>query len=391
MSTSSEPGAAPDGFIPLCVPEIRGNAWAYVKQCLDSNWVSTAGPFVDRFERMVADAAGAKYAVATVNGTAALHVALVVVGVQPDDEVLVPALTFVATANAVRYAGAWPVFLDAEPAYGQLDPQKLHDFLARECVGRGGALVNRTSGRRVRAVLPVHVLGHPADMDPILDAARRYDLTVVEDAAEALGARYNGRPVGRHGAAGCFSFNGNKLLTCGGGGVVVTDHEPLAARARYLTTQAKDDPVEYVHGAVGFNYRLTNLQAALGCAQMESLGEYVEAKRSTAARYTDAFRHLPNVSPPAEAPWAFGTNWMYTVRVGVDSRPLLRHLAASRIQARPLWQPLHRSPAHARSQSYHIEVADRLYRESLSLPCSVGLTPEQQDTVIRAVGGYLEQ
>jgi perosamine synthetase len=373
------------------VPEIRGNAWDYVKQCLDANWVSTAGPFVDRFERMVADAVGARYAVATVNGTAALHVALLVAGVQPDDEVLVPALTFVATANAVRYAGAWPVFLDAEPVYGQLDPAKLGEFLERECVSHGGALVNRTTGRRVRAVVPVHVLGHPVDMDPVVELARRFGLAVIEDAAEALGARYRGRCVGRFGAVGCFSFNGNKLLTCGGGGVIVTDDARLAERARYLTTQAKDDPLEYVHGAIGYNYRLTNLQAALGCAQMELLDEYIATKRAIAERYTTALRSVPAVGTPVEAPGAFGTCWMYTVRVGTDSRALLRYLAARRIQTRPLWQPLHRSPAHAASRSYRVEVADRLYAESLSLPCSVGLTRSQQDEVLAAIGAFLEE
>jgi perosamine synthetase len=389
VSTSFEPGAAPDGFIPLCVPEIRGNAWRYVKQCLDANWVSTAGPFVDRFERQVADSVGAKYAVAVVNGTAALHIALLVSGVRPDDEVLVPALTFIATANAVRYAGAWPVFLDAEPLYAQLDPQKLLDFLGRECVRRDGTLYNRTTRRRVKAILPVHVLGHPVDMDPLLDAARRYDLVVIEDAAEALGARYKGRPAGRMGDVGCFSFNGNKLLTCGGGGVLVTDDARLAERARYLTTQAKDDPLEYVHGAVGYNYRLTNLQAALGCAQMELLDEYVAAKRAAAARYHDAFREIDGIAPLREAPWAFSTFWMYTVRVGGDSRPLLGHLASARIQTRPLWQPLHRSPAHAGCQAYHVEVADHLYREALSLPCSVGLSAEQQAEVVRAISAFL--
>ena len=389
MSTSSEPGSAPTGFVPLCVPEIRGNAWDYVKQCLDSNWVSTAGPFVDRFEQMVAGSAGAKYGVATVNGTAALHVALLAAGVRPDDEVLVPALTFIATANAVRYAGAWPVFLDAEPVHGQLDPQKLTDFLERECTSRGGALVNRTTGRTVRVVLPVHVLGHPVDMDPVCEVAERFGLTVIEDAAEALGAKYKGRPVGRFGAAACFSFNGNKLLTCGGGGMIVTDDPHLAERARYLTTQAKDDPLEYVHGEVGFNYRLTSLQAALGCAQMELLDQFVGAKRATAAVYDAAFRDVPMIEPFTEAPWAFSTSWMYTVKIGRDqSRPLMRHLDAHRIQTRPLWQPLHCSPAHAGRQSYRVEVADRLYRESLSLPCSVGLTPQQREQVLATISAF---
>jgi perosamine synthetase len=387
---SFEPGAAPDGFIPLSVPEIRGNAWEYVKQCLDSNWVSSAGPFVDRFEREVADAVGAKYAISTVNGTAALHIALLVAGIKPDDEVLVPALTFVATANAVRYLGAWPVFLDAEPKYCQLDPQKLQDFLTRECVWRDGTLVNRTSQRRVKAIIPVHVLGHPADLGPILEASRRFDLTVIEDAAEALGARYRGHSVGCWGDIGCLSFNGNKLLTCGGGGMVVTNHALVAERARYLTTQAKDDPLEYIHGSVGYNYRLTNLQAALGCAQLELLEEYVAAKRATASRYHRAFQSIPDLTLPLEASWAFSTFWLYTFLVGGGSRLLMRYLSCQQIQSRPLWQPLHRSPAYRGCQAYGVEVADRLYRDALSLPSSVGLSPIQQGKVLESVTRFMQ-
>jgi perosamine synthetase len=329
-----------------------------------------------------------------VNGTAALHTALLVAGLEPDDEAVVPALTFIATANAVRYAGAWPVFVDADPVYAQLDAEKLRDFLSRGCVARRGALYNRQSGRRVRAVVPVHVLGHPADMDAILEAARPFGLAVIEDAAAAVGACYKGRPVGGLGDVGCFSFNGNKTLTAGGGGVVVTDDPRLAERARYLTTQAKDDPVEYVHKEVGYNHRLTNLQAALGCAQMELLDEYVRAKRTIAGRYAAALGNLPGLSLYPEAPWAFSACWLSTLRVGsglaFNSRGLLRHLAAQQIQARPLWQPLHRSAAHSGAQAYRVEVADRLYRESVCLPSSVGLTVGAQEHVARVVTTWLE-
>lgn len=386
--TPSEPGAPlPEGFIPLAVPELRGNEWRYIKECLDTNWVSSVGPFVDRFEHMVAEYVGTRYAVATVNGTAALHVALLVAGVQPDDEVLVSALTFIAPVNAIRYVGAWPVFMDAEPDYWQMDPQKVVEFLEHKCRWKEGALWNRDTGRRVRAILPVHILGHPCDMDPILEAARRYGLKVIEDASEGLGARYRGRPLGSLGDIACLSFNGNKIITTGGGGMIVTDDEAMAGRARYLTTQAKDDPVEYVHNEIGYNYRLTNVLAALGVAQMEQLDEYIASKRRTARFYSERLADVPGITPPREAEWAFCTFWLYTVlvdekRYGLGSRALLRRLQEAGIQSRPLWHPIHTLPPYRGCQAYRVEVAERLYAQALSLPCSVGITGEQLERVV---------
>src|SRR5262245_23809249 len=268
-----------DRIVPLSVPHLAGNEWRYVKECLDTSWVSSAGGFVTRLERVLADRTGRAHGVATSSGTAALHTALVVAGIGADDEVLMPALTFIAPANAARYVGAWPVFVDVEPDHWQIDPGKLAEFLERECQWRDGALWNRTSGRRVRAVLPVDLLGHPFDADPILDLARSRELIVIEDATESLGARYKNRSVGRLGDLACFSFNGNKIVTSGGGGMIVTDDTNWADRARYLTTQAKDDPIEHQHGDVGYNYRLTNVQAAIGVAQLEQLDDHVERKR----------------------------------------------------------------------------------------------------------------
>jgi len=385
------PGAPPtEGFVPLSVPELQGNEWTYVKQCLDTGWVSSAGGFVERFERSVADAVGARHSVATVNGTAALHIALLVAGVEPGDEVLVSTLTFIAPANAIRYVGAWPVFVDAEPDYWQMDPAKALHFLERECEWRAGALHNRATDRRVRAVIPVHILGHPVDLDPLREACRKYGLAMIEDATESLGAEYRGRPVGHLGDIACFSFNGNKLITTGGGGMLVTDDAAVAQRARYLTTQAKDDPVEYVHGAVGYNYRLTNLQAALGVAQMERLGAHVAAKRRIAAAYDDALQAVPGITPMREALWAQSAWWMYTVLVderayGIDARELMRRLERDRIQTRPLWQPLHRSAPYVTAYATDCSVAERLNRLALSLPCSVGLTPADQERVVEGI------
>lgn len=380
--------------IGLCEPHLAGNEWAYIKECLDTAWVSSAGKFVERFERDLADYLGEGVeAVAVVNGTAALHIALLVAGVESGDEVLVPALTFIAPANAVRYCGAWPVFMDADPDTWQMDSAKLENFLKEECDQVGGNLINRASGRRVKAVLPVHLLGHPVDMDQILAAAREYGLLVIEDATESLGARYQGRLVGTLGDIACFSFNGNKLITTGGGGMLTTRQPEWAARARYLTTQAKDDPVEYIHGAVGFNYRLTNLQAALGCAQLEQIDNFIEAKKCIAAKYDDAFAQVPGIWLMPRADWAESVFWLYTMLMkdeeyGMTSRELMYKLAQAGIQTRPLWQPLHHSPAMHDCQAYEVQNADEIQAQALSLPSSVGLSDAQQKQVTSLIASW---
>ena len=377
-------------FIPLSVPEIRGNEWEYVKECLDTGWVSSVGSYVERFERMVAAQAGTRYAVATVNGTSALHISLLVAGVRPDDEVLVSTLTFIAPVNAIRYAGAWPVFIDAEPTYWQMDSERVLNFIEHDCEWINNELRNRHTGRRVSAIIPVHILGHPVDMEPILTVARKYDLKVIEDSTEALGSTYRGKSPGSCGDIGCFSFNGNKIITTGGGGMIVTDREDWAKKAKYLTTQAKDDPIEYIHGEIGFNYRLTNVLAAIGCAQMEQLESYVAKKRSIAARYQQGLAGIAGLTPMRDASWAESTYWMYTILVdpiefGMDARQLLRILEAKKIQTRPLWQPIHLSPAHTAERSQSLPVAENLADHALSLPCSVNLSDCDQDRVIAAI------
>jgi perosamine synthetase len=304
--------------------------------------------------------------------------------------VIVSSLSFIAPANAIRYVGGWPIFIDAERDYWQMDPQKLEDFLRVECNWRSGALYNRRTGRRIRAILPVHILGHPVDMDPILRLARQYELVVIEDATESLGAEYREKAVGHVGDIACFSFNGNKLITTGGGGMIVTDNTEWAEKAKHLTTQAKLDPVEYVHAEIGYNYRLTNIQAALGVGQIEQLPSYVDAKRQIAETYRDGLRHLPGITLMREAEWARSVFWMYTVLVDEDqfsmsARQLMRHLESYGIQTRPLWQPLHLSKAHFGSSATDCSTAEYLNRNALSLPCSVGLKREAQEQVIEQV------
>jgi perosamine synthetase len=385
------PGAPPGGsVVPLCVPELRGREWDYVKECLDTGWVSSVGSFVDRFEEELAREAGVRRAVATTSGTAALHVALLLAGVRAGDEVAVSSLSFVAPANAVRYLGAWPAFIGTDPHSWQLDPGLLQAFLRDECGPRDGRLVNRRTERPVGAILAVHALGHPVDLDAVAAIAEEFGLPLVEDAAESLGARYRGRPLGGTGLLGCLSFNGNKLITTGGGGMILTDDDALAARARYLTTQAKDDPVAYVHGEVGFNYRLGNVQAAMGCAQLELLDEYLSAKRRIARAYAEAVDGLPGVTFMPTADWAEPAHWLSTILVdpaaATTSRDdLLSALDRDGIQTRPLWQALHESPAHADAYAYRCEETSRLAARGLCLPSSVGLAPGDQQRVIAAL------
>ncbi len=386
-----EVGALADaGTIPLCVPVMGGKEWEYIKDCLDTGWVSSVGAYVDRFERLVADYVGVQYAVACNSGTSALHIALLVAGVQPDDEVLVSTLSFIAPANAIRYAHAHPIFIDADPTYWQMDTTQAAQFLESECHWVNGELRNSHTGRRVKAILPVHILGHPVEMNPLVALAEKFQLAIIEDATESLGATYEGRKVGALGDIACFSFNGNKTITTGGGGMIVTHDESFARRAKYLTTQAKDDPLEYIHHEVGYNYRLTNIQAAMGVAQMEVLADYLAAKARIAQTYADGLAGVGGISLMPHAPWANSANWLYTVlvdesRYGMDSRALLRHLAAAKIQARPLWHPLHLSQAHATAPQRQNPIAERLCQMSLSLPSSVNLPPHDQTRVIQTI------
>ena len=383
----------PRRLIPNAVPLLGGNEWKYVKECLDTNWVSSAGTFVDRFERETAAYVGVPHAIATVNGSAALHVALRAVGVGRDDEVVLPTLTFIATASAIAHCGADPVFLDSEPVSWGLDPRRLEEFLDGECERRRGQVVDRATGRRLGAVLAVHLYGHPCDLDPLLDVCRRWALPLVEDAAESLGALYRGRRIGCDGIAGCLSFNGNKIITTGGGGMVLTRDEALAARVRALTTQARSDPLEWVHDEVAFNYRLTNIQAALGAAQLEQLEDFLDRKRQTAAHYQSALGALDGVTVFQEAAWARSNYWMPAVllepRRCPDVRALIRALNADGIQARPVWYPLHRQPPFRGARTGPIAVADHLWDRGVLLPCSAGITAEERQAVIEALTARL--
>jgi dTDP-4-amino-4,6-dideoxygalactose transaminase len=375
--------------LPLAEPSIGGNAAAYLAECLDSTYVSSIGAFVDRFEREFADAVGARFAVACNSGTAALHLAFTALEAGPGDDVLVPTLTFVASANPVRYLGATPVLIDSEPATLNMDPGIVVDELERRA---------RAGQRQPRAIEVVHLVGHPADMVAILDVAARFGVPVIEDASEALGAAWNtgrlaGRQVGSAGLMGCFSFNGNKLITTGGGGMVTTDDESLARRVRHLSTQARLPGRAYDHDVVGFNYRLSNLASALGVAQLEQMAELLGARRENARAYDAAIAHLPGIEPAARASWAEPSFWLYTARLSapdaVERDRILDALGAARIDARPIWTPLHRTQLYADAPLLGGAVADRLFEAALSLPSSSTLRPADRDRVVDGLAAAL--
>jgi perosamine synthetase len=379
------PSKAVDTSIPLSEPLLGGNEAKYVQECIDTGWVSTAGKFVDRFEKEFASYVGMPEAVAVASGTAALHLAVLAAGVEPGDEVLVSTLTFIAPVNAIRYAGAHPVLVDADPATWQMDVSAAVEFLDR-CKLTAKGLINPNSGRRVGAILPVHILGHPVDLDPLMQAARRYDLAVIEDATESLGADYRSRAVGTIGDIGCFSFNGNKLMTTGGGGMVVGRRADAVSRTRYLSTQAKDDPIEYVHEDVGYNYRLTNVQAALGCAQLEQVEGFIATKRRIAERYRSGLADCPRVSLMPSANHAQPVSWLYTVLIEGGSRPVMHKLAEQGIQSRPLWRCIHTNKPYRDCEVVGGgKTGEALQRDALSLPSSVGLSEADQDRVIAAL------
>jgi len=379
-----------DQRIPLSVPFFGGNEWKYVKECLDTGWVSSAGPFVTRFEQEVAAYVDAPHAVALVNGTAALHIALLVAGVRPDDEVLVADLTFVAPVNTIRYCQAHPVFMDMHAGTWQLDVDKVARFLAEECEMRGGECVNRRTGRRVRAIVPVHLFGLVADVDRLVEVARRHAVRVVEDASEGLGVRYRGRHVGTFGDVGTFSFNGNKIMTTGGGGILVTHDAETARHARYLTNQAKDDALEGIHHTVGYNYRLTNLHAALGIAQLEQMPDFVAKKRAIARAYREALRDVAGVTSMPEVPGADATYWLYTILLAAGTtverrKQMIAALGERGVETRPIFHPMHALRPYRECQAYRIEHAPDLYARGISLPSSVGLGAEDQRRCIAIV------
>ncbi len=368
-------------MIPLSVPNLSGNEWKYVKDCLDTNWISSVGSYVNRFEEMVAEFCGSKYAIATSNGTSALHIALMLAGVRQDDLVIVPNITFIASANAVSYCGASPLLMDVDADTWQMDLELLESFLSEETFFSEDRCIHNSSGRVIRAVMPVHVLGNMCDMERLTALAERFGLRIIEDSTEALGSGYNGKSAGTFGLAGTFSFNGNKIISTGGGGMIVTDDEELARKAKHLTTQAKADPLEYYHDEVGYNYRLVNILAAMGVAQMEQLPGFIRRKHEIRSRYDAALSGLAGIRPQKTGEGVSPNHWLYTVAFPEQAK-LLKYLIGNGVQARPFWVPMNRLPMYKDVLYYQSEdVSGKVYESCISLPCSTSITDEEIDTV----------
>jgi len=382
-------------MIPLSVPSLKGNELKYVTECIETEWISSAGKYVEQFEEKLAAFVGARHAVACVNGTAALQVALELVGVRSGDLVIVPSLTFIATVNVVHYVSAEPVFMDCDEFYN-IDPEKTAEYIRQNTEFRDGFSYHRKSGRRVSAIIPVHVLGNAVRMEELLKLCRERNIKIVEDATESLGTHYigpmfDGRFTGTIGDIGCFSFNGNKIITTGGGGMIVTDNAEYAMRAKYLTTQAKDDEVRYVHNDVGYNFRLNNIQAAVGVAQLESLPDILRAKQSNFDSYRERIARIPGLRLADSPAYARNNHWMYPLQIdsGIYRKTreeLMEHLRQKGIQTRPMWHLNHLQKPYRHCEHYRIELALSLLESTLCIPCSANLSPSDIDAVIAGLG-----
>lgn len=370
-------------IIPLSVPSIQGNEWKYIKECLDTEWVSSAGKYVDLFEKKIAEYTGAKYAVAIVNGTAALHIALIIGGVKPEDEVIVPTLTFISPINVVRYRNAHPIFMDADEFYN-IDSEKTIDFINKETIFKDGNTYNKYTQKCIRAIIPVHIFGNAVYLDDLYDICKERNIKIIEDATESLGTKFKkGKFAGKHtgtiGELGCLSFNGNKIMTTGGGGMILTDNKEYAEKARYLTTQAKDDTVRYIHNEIGYNYRLTNIQAALGVAQLEQLPEFIEVKKQNFIICKEKINKIPGLHLAETPDYAENNHWMYSLQIdkdkyGKDREKLMQYLSDKGIHTRPVWYLNHLQKPYKSYQNYKIEKAIELWENTLNIPCSVNLS-----------------
>ena len=364
----------------LSPPHMGDLEQKYIAEAFASNWIAPLGPHVESFQREFAATVGVSHALATISGTAALHLALQLVGVGQGDEVFVSTLTFAASVNPIRYLGGTPVLVDSERESWNMDPQLLAQALQERA----------KTGKLPKAVVVVHLYGQSADMDPILEACGKYRLPLIEDAAEALGATYKGRPVGTLGRAGVFSFNGNKIITTSGGGMLVSEDRRLVTHAFKLATQARDPAPYYEHSQVGYNYRMSNVLAGIGRGQLRMLSERVAARRRNFEFYTSALRDVPGIEFMPEAPWGSHTRWLTTAVItptefGIDRDELRQRLDAANIEARPVWKPMHLQPIYRECTSLGGSVAEDLFRRGLCLPSGSNMTADDLERVVTVV------
>ena len=372
-------------MIPLSVPNLAGNEWLYIKDCLDTNWVSATGSYVDKFEQLIAEYTQTKYAVAVSSGTTALHISLLLAGVEQNDLVITNNLTFVATANAIKYLKADPILMDITPHTWQIDTELLANFLATDCEIKDGFCYHKLSKRRIKALLPVHVLGNMADMDEIVMLSEQYNLTIVEDAAESLGSLYKQKHAGNWGKMATLSFNGNKIITTGGGGMILTNDEILAKKAKHLTTQAKASSFDYYHDDLGYNYRLVNILAAMGVAQIEQLPSFVRKKQEIAQRYNQKLTLIEGVKIQQISPDVISNCWQY-VALFPNKLNLIKYLQNQKIEIRPLWIPINKLPIFLNDLYVSIHNhSDKISASGLMLPCSTSITNDEIDEVINRI------
>lgn len=380
-------------FIPLSVPNLKGKELEYITNAVKSEWVSTAGPYVHEFEEKIAYYVNSKGAVSCQNGTAGLHTALMLCDISKDEEVIVPALTFIATVNPVKYVGAEPIFIDCDDSLN-MDPIKLEEFCINECIFVNGLLRNKKTGKNIRSIIIVHIFGNMADMERIMDISIRYNLTVIEDATEALGTyytegRYKGKFAGTIGKIGVYSFNGNKIITTGGGGMIVSDDEIMLSQAKHLTTQAKSDELYYFHDEIGYNYRMTNLQAAMGLAQLEQLEKFITIKKENYDTYKEGVDKIPGLYLMPFRNDCRSNYWFYSLvltdKYDLNRHELIRHLLADSIQSRPVWALINEQIPYIDNQAYKIEKAKKYVDSIVNIPCSTNLTKDDISYVLKSL------
>ena len=381
--------------IPLSAPSFNGNEWKYVKECIDTEWVSSAGKYVEIFETKISTYTKSKFAIACVNGTSALHISLKLAGVFPGDEVIVPTLTFIAPINAVNYCGASPVFIDAD-SYYNIDSEKAINFIKEQTIFKNGFSYNKKTFAKISAIIPVHVWGNAVWLDELCDLCKERNISIVEDSSESLGTIFidganKKKHTGTIGKIGCISFNGNKIITTGGGGVILTNDSDIAEKAKYLTTQAKDDPIRYHHDEVGYNYRLNNIQSALGVAQLEQLPDILKRKKEIFKQYSENIKRFEGVSLALPPNYAKNNHWLNIIQIDdkvfgkrIDS--LIKHLDKYKIQSRPVWRLNHKQKPYKNFQTYKIEKSTKLVKKSLCIPSSPSLSNSDIDFIIQKIG-----
>lgn len=366
-----------DGIIPLHTPTFRGNEKKYLNECIDSTFVSSVGKFVDLFEEMTADYTGANKAVVCVNGTNALHLAMLLAGVERNDEVITQAMTFIATCNAISYIGAFPVFIDVDKDTMGLSPFAVEKWLSTNAIVKNKQCYNKNTGRRIKACVPMHTFGHPVHMDELIQVCKRFELEIIEDAAESLGSFYKGRHTGTFGKIGAISFNGNKTITTGGGGILLFQDENLAKKAKHITTQAKmPHRWEFVHDEIGFNYRMPNLNAALGCAQMEQLEDILINKRETAKKYKAFFSEIPEISFFDEPDNCNSNFWLNSVILPNKAKQLefLEFTNNNGVMTRPIWHLMNKLPMFSTCQTDNLENTEWFADRVVNIPSSVRIS-----------------